>query len=148
MWQYHRENGFTKFGIQDSKHNTSGTSIHRVLEGQIEAASIVNKAYIKNHFKNVTVIAGINFYPLHFSIMIVIEKFQAMMCATFMPYCLCLSLPVFMYTLVLEKEKKLTESMKINGLQLKNYWIVNYFFNFCYYQVTILHFLFWAKYIF
>ena len=36
------------------------------------------------------------------------------------PMCLCLSLPVFIYTLVLEKETKLVETMKINGMKMYN----------------------------
>lgn len=146
MWHYHRENGFTKIGIQDKKLNIT-SSAHRVMEGQIEAASIINKAYIKNNFNNVTVMAGINMYPLHFDIRMVIEIFQNIESCAMLPFALCLSLPVFMYTLVLEKEKKLIETMKINGLQLRNYWMVNYFFNYLYYMLTVLHFLFWAKYL-
>ena len=34
------------------------------------------------------------------------------------PCCLCLSLPVFIYTLVLEKETKLVETMKMNGMKM------------------------------
>ena len=115
MGQYHRENGLTKVGIEDSKHDLH-SSVHRAMEGQIEAASIINKAYMKNNFKNVTVLTGINIYPLHFDYAGIIDVFQSMESAAALPFSLCLSMPVFMYTLVLEKEKKLIESMKINGL--------------------------------
>lgn len=147
MWQYHRENGLTKVGIEDSKHDLH-TSVHRAMEGQVEAASIINKAYIRNNFKNVTVMTGINIYPLHFDYHDVIDKFQSMESVAAVPFSLCLSFPVFMYTLVLEKEKRLIESMKINGLQLKNYWMVNYVFNYLYYIVTIANFLTWGVYVF
>ena len=62
IWQYHRENGFTKIGIYYKEKGITA-AIHRVMEGQIEAASLINKAYIKQNFEKVTVITGINIYP-------------------------------------------------------------------------------------
>ena len=45
IWQYHRENGMTKLGMRNPKTGQM-QSILRVMEGQIEAAHIINKAYI------------------------------------------------------------------------------------------------------
>ncbi len=59
------------------------------------------------------------------------------------PICLCLSLPVFIYSLVLEKETKLVESMKINGMKMQNYWFVNFVFDFIMYIITSG--LYWAS---
>jgi hypothetical protein len=67
IWHYHRDNGFTKLSVHESKMNYT-TSVLRVLEGQVEAASLVNKAYIKTNFPNTTVMTGINFYPYKFSL--------------------------------------------------------------------------------
>ena len=53
-----------------------------------------------------------------------------------------------MYSLVLEKEKRLLENMKINGLNLANYWIVNLIFNYCYYFVTMVLFYGFGNYVF
>jgi len=61
LWQYHKNNGFTKLSFKDDSGNE--TAVLRVIEAHVEAASIVNKAYIKNIFKNVTVMTGINTYP-------------------------------------------------------------------------------------
>lgn len=52
------------------------------------------------------------------------------------PTCLCLSLPVFIYTLVLEKETKLVETMKMNGMKMYNYWLTNFAFNIIIYIMT------------
>ncbi len=60
------------------------------------------------------------------------------------PVCLCMCMPVFIYQIVLEKETRLLESMKINGMKMKNYWIVNFFFNLGFYSITILLFLFFG----
>jgi ABC-type uncharacterized transport system permease subunit len=73
---------------------------------------------------------------------------QSEECVLVVPICLCLGLPVFMYQLVLEKEKRLLQTMKINGLLLSNYWIVNLIFDFIYYVCTYMIFLFFAKYVF
>jgi hypothetical protein len=64
------------------------------------------------------------------------------------PCCLCLSLPVFIYTLVLEKETKLVETMKINSMKMYNYWIVNFLFFFMMYATTASIYYFAGAYIF
>ena len=60
LWQYHRDNGFSKLSLVDGNISTA---VLRVLEGQVEAASLINKAYISNVYENTTVMTGINFYP-------------------------------------------------------------------------------------
>lgn len=44
--------------------------------------------------------------------------------ASLYPLSLSLLFPVFMYSIVLEKEDKLIEMMKMNGLRIVNYWLV------------------------
>lgn len=59
------------------------------------------------------------------------------------PVLLSLSLPVFLYNIVLEKEFRLIENMKINGLQMSNYYKVNAVFNFVWFLiVSATNFLF------
>jgi len=62
--------------------------------------------------------------------------------ATLYPLALSLLLPIFMYVIVLEKEEKLLEMMKMNGMRMKNYWIVNFLFSFI---ITIITFLFFYR---
>lgn len=45
--------------------------------------------------------------------------------ASLYPLSLSLLLPVFMYAIVLEKEDRLIEMMKMNGMKIFNYWTVN-----------------------
>ena len=40
------------------------------------------------------------------------------------PLSLSMLLPVFLYAIVLEKEEKLIEMMKMNGMRIINYWMV------------------------
>ena len=72
-WQYHRENGFTKIGVVDKQLGLD-TSILKVIDGQVEAASLINKAYIKHNFENVTVVTGINFYPFEVNFNLFVDK--------------------------------------------------------------------------
>lgn len=57
------------------------------------------------------------------------------------PICLCMGLPVFLYNIVLEKEQRLIETMKINGMRMYNYWTVNFLFNLFFYSITVTIFL-------
>jgi len=53
--------------------------------------------------------------------------------ASLYPLALSLLMPVFMYSLVLEKEEKLQELMKMNGMKMLTYWLVTFLFNFIVY---------------
>jgi ABC-type multidrug transport system ATPase subunit len=59
-----------------------------------------------------------------------------------------MALPVFIYQIVLEKETRLIENMKINGLKMSNYWIVNYLFNLSFYCATAILFMIFGGKIF
>lgn len=64
------------------------------------------------------------------------------------PTCLCLGLPVFIYALVMEKETKLVETMKINGMKMKLYWSINFTFFFAIYLITATLYYLTGAYIF
>lgn len=54
---------------------------------------------------------------------------------------MCMGLPVFIYAIVMEKETRLLEIMKINGMRMANYWTVNFIFNLIFYLLTSSIFL-------
>jgi hypothetical protein len=58
------------------------------------------------------------------------------------PLCMSMGLPVFLYQIVLEKETRLIENMKINGMKMSKYWKVNYLFNLVFYLITAILFVF------
>jgi hypothetical protein len=64
------------------------------------------------------------------------------------PLCMSMGLPVFLYQIVLEKETRLIENMKINGMKMSNYWKINYLFNLVFYMITALIFLFFGMTVF
>ena len=63
------------------------------------------------------------------------------------PICLTISLPIFLALLVQEKEMRLVEIMKINGLKMRNYWIVQGSWNFLTYSCSVLFFWAFGRYI-
>ena len=65
-----------------------------------------------------------------------------------MPLSLCMGFPVFLLAIVNEKEKRLIEVMKINGMKMSNYWIVNYFFYYIFYFLIMSVYLFFGKFMF
>jgi ABC-2 family transporter protein len=65
-----------------------------------------------------------------------------------LPLCMSMGLPVFLYQIVLEKETRLIENMKINGMKMSNYWTVNFIFNLGFYLATALIFMFFGMRVF
>eukprot|EP00211_Chloroparvula_japonica_P005241 CAMPEP_0119123880 /NCGR_PEP_ID=MMETSP1310-20130426/3669_1 /TAXON_ID=464262 /ORGANISM="Genus nov. species nov., Strain RCC2339" /LENGTH=910 /DNA_ID=CAMNT_0007113751 /DNA_START=377 /DNA_END=3109 /DNA_ORIENTATION=+ len=55
-----------------------------------------------------------------------------------LPLGLSFLLPVFVYQVVNEKQEKLRAMMIMMGLQMRNYWAVNYLFNYLMYLVVVL----------
>ena len=56
--------------------------------------------------------------------------------ALIFPIALSLLFPVMLYSLVLEKEEKLVQMMKMNGMKISNYWLVYFLFNFLLSTIT------------
>ena len=135
VWSYHRENGFSKIGVYDSLSDL-GTEILRVPEAMVAAQSIVNKAYMKHLYPDTTVMAGVGVYPYEFDFDLLYSKSDSFECAVALPFVLSMGMPMFMYNIVLEKERKLQEYMKINGLTMANYWIVTFLFDYVYYCIS------------
>jgi hypothetical protein len=54
---------------------------------------------------------------------------------------MALCMPIFLHHLVMEKERKLVDNMKTNGLNMWNYWLVNGIYNYASFAVTA--FLYW-----
>ena len=59
-----------------------------------------------------------------------------------------MGLAVFLYQVVLEKEARLIETMKMNGMRMSNYWLVNFLFNLGFYIVTMMLFVLFGMKIF
>jgi len=89
----------------------------------------MNQAYLRSLFEDTHVISGVQFMPFNPELGKEMAKIINCIGNTVYPLLLSLGLPVFLSQIVFEKEQKLIQNMKINGLQMKNYWTVNAGFN-------------------
>jgi len=101
---------------------------------------MIHKAYINKLFEDTYIFTGVMFMPIQPSFDEEIMRLINMLGAGLFPISLCLLLPVFIYNIVLEKESKLIEQMKMNGMRMRNYWTVNFGFNFVIYFITLIVF--------
>lgn len=161
-FQYHRNNGITKVGIVNPdqvKQNKTAedlavlddtgntTYIMRPTEGAMQLADRVNQAYIRSIFPEVHIVAGQQFMPFKPAVRNEAEKILNAVGNIVYPVLLALGLPVFLYGIVLEKETRLMQNMKINGLKMSNYWLVAYCFNFFLYMIVCLCYVGFGKYV-
>lgn len=63
------------------------------------------------------------------------------------PLGLSLLLPLFLYAIVSDKEEKLIEIMRMNGLKLKYYWISTFCFNFVISMITFSVFYIFGRFV-
>jgi ABC-type multidrug transport system ATPase subunit len=137
--EYHRNNGVTKFSVPDPSLNRSVPTL-RVPDGQLALLDLISRAYLNNINESIFLVSGSQFMPVSTSESALIMKIINLTGASLYPIALSLLLPVFMYAIVLEKEERLQEMMKMNGMNMTNYWLVNYLWNYLLYMVTILIF--------
>ena len=78
----------------------------------------INQAYIKSIFKDTHINSGQMFMPFTVAMDKELSKISNFLGIIAFPVCLSLAMPIFLYNLVLEKELKLLDNMKINGLKI------------------------------
>lgn len=119
----------------------------RTSDGELIMIDQLSKAYLQTINPNVILASGSQYMPMAGMEANLLLRFLAMTEAILYPIALSLLLPVLMYTLVLEKEERLREMMKMNGMKMRNYWIVNYIWNVLLYLPSALTFLLFGIYI-
>lgn len=72
-----------------------------------------------------------------------ILNMMSVLSSSIYPVALSLLLPVFMYLIVLEKEEKLLQMMKMNGMKIQYYWMTIYLFYLIITAITFCLFV-WA----
>lgn len=108
---------------------------------------LMSKSYVQTLHDNVTLISGSQVMPQSTSSKAFIAKIINISAATLYPIALSLLMPVFMQTIVLEKEERLREIMKMNGLKMRNYWLVNFVWFFVLYVAAVLIFIGFGRYV-
>lgn len=144
---YHRNNAVTKYRIfNDSSQEYS--YFLSIVNGAVWLADLMNKAYTKNFHPNLSVISGIQLMPFELNSSENIERTISLVGSFFYPIAVSLLMPLFMYTIVLEKESRLVEIMKINGMKMRNYWLSIFIINFLVFVCTYLLFIFFGFFVF
>ena len=126
---YHRNNGITKL-------NLGSFSLLTITDGMLTLMDMIHQAYFRNLFKDTEILTLIQYMPVQLQAKAELDRLLNIMGASLYPIALSLLLPVFMYSIVLEKEEKLQDFMKMNGMKIANYWIVSFGFNFFIYSIT------------
>lgn len=145
---YHRANAVTMFYIKNEKENKYET-YPTVMTGMLWGIGLFNKAYMHHLFPNVTVASGIQLMPISLDDNEDnIQRIINVVGVVFYPMAISLLLPLFMYNIVIEKERQLIEIMKINGFKMINYWIGYLIYYYIVYVVTALFYVFSGVYVF
>ena len=109
----------------------------------------MNKAFMHELFPNIPVIGGLQILPISpEDNEINVQKIVGIVTSGIYPISLSLLIPLFMYNIVYEKEKKIFEFLKINGIKMRNYWISNFIFNYIIYLIVAILFFLFEAYIF
>jgi hypothetical protein len=75
-----------------------------VAEGQLSLIDLMSRAYLHRANPNVWMVSGVQYMPLQGVDISFIMKLINVTGATMYPFALALLLPVFLYSLVMEKE--------------------------------------------
>ena len=147
---YHRGNGVTMFYIYN---NDTGAQSYQAypssLIGMVWSIGLFNRAYINKLYPNLTIISGLQLMPIRLDDNEQnIQRIINIVGTLFYPLSVSLLMPLYMYNIIVEKEKQLIEIMKINGLRMRNYWISNFIFNYIVYAITMVFFLIFGSFVF
>ena len=147
---YHRGNAITLFYIYNGQKGAEKYERYpSALLGMLWGMGLFNKAYINKLFPNITIISGLQLMPIALEDNEEnIQRIINVVGTIFYPMSISLLMPLFMYNIVIEKERQLIEIMRINGLKMRNYWISYFIFNYILYLITIIFFIIFGTYVF
>lgn len=140
---YHRNNGITKLSYPTGALNnsTGNANILTITDGMLTMIDMIHQALFRTLFNDTEIMTLIQYMPIKFHEQAELNRLLNILGASLYPIALSLLLPVFMYSVVLEKEEKLQDFMKMNGMRIMNYWVVNFIFDFIVYGLTVFTFM-------
>jgi len=128
--EYHRTNGVTQLRINGSKVST-------VASGQLQLMDMLSRTYLRTQNSSFWLVTGLQSMPSLTGESDIVMGIISIIGGSLYPFALSILLPVYMFNLVLEKEERLQEMMKMNGMQMKYYWLVNYTFFLALYLIAV-----------
>jgi hypothetical protein len=142
-YQFHKNNGISKLGVNIGN---STQWIIRYTEGLMTLSERINQAFINSIFPDTYILSGQQFMTFKPDLKQDVQRLVNMGGYIIYPLIFTLCLPVFLHNIVMEKESRLLQNMKINGLQMKNYWLNTYLFNQLMYCIVVYFNYFVARY--
>jgi hypothetical protein len=76
-----------------------------------------------------------------------VTKLLNLIGANLYPLSLSLLLPIYMYSIVYEKEEKLIQYMQMNGMMMWKYWVTNFIFDFGIYIIMVIIFFLFGYFV-
>jgi len=140
----HRTNGVTDFYVETEDNSIL---VMNIYDGQLILLDLATKAYLQTLHPDVYMISGSQAMPLSSSDGLFASQINALVGAAVYPLAISLLLPIFMYGIIHEKEERLREIMKMNGLKMINYWIANYLWCLCLYIIAVSLFFIFGRFI-
>ena len=101
---------------------------YTIPEGFLSIMDMVSGAYIR-HLTGKVVKSGYGYMPLNQEGSFFVEILINTVATIIFPLSLSLLLPVFLYLIVLEKEERLIQMMRMNGMGMLSYWAINFLYN-------------------
>ena len=123
------------------------TFIIRAAEAAMILSDRMNGAYVREVFEDTYIVAGQQLMPFHAMIDKEVQKIINFVGNIVFPVCIALCMPIFLHHLVMEKEYKLVENMKTNGLRMYNYWVVNGIYSFFSFACTAALYIIVGRYV-
>lgn len=121
---YHRSNGVTRTEIWNDGLKKYSPIIN-VINGMLSIADLFNRAYFKRLFNDTFVASGVQIMPFSSNDGENIQRIINVAGSTFYPLAISLLMPLFMYTIVLEKEVSLYLNLVEVDRNNENKWFEN-----------------------
>ena len=143
----HTTNGLTKILylhkkiVEGEDDQIETLSDFNIQGGALNIFEFVSSAYIKI-LANKIMASGYYYMPADENGVNFADTVISFVAVLVFPIALSLLFPVFLYTIVLEKEQKLIQMMKMNGMKISNYWLVFFVFNLLLSLITNFIFVF------
>jgi len=145
---YHRGSGISLFHMLNPYTNKFEI-FPATIVGSIWEIGMMNKAYIHEIFPNITILSGLQLtiikeenYGLN-SI-----RPTAVVASGIYPFSISLLIPFFMYIIIKDKEKKIIQLLKINGVKMRYYWISNFIIHYIIYLILVIFYIVFDIFIF
>jgi len=135
--QYHRNNGITKLAVIV---NNTALYLDLNIEGLISVADLLNRAYMRKVYPDLFVLTAIDYLPTNLTQEPRIERFVHYVGGEALSICMALIMPMFVYSIVYDKEKKTLITMKMNGMKMYYFWLANFVFDYLIYWSFVLFF--------